>query len=155
MRDFVLTIEMLIDKLILYLPSELFVEAPFITALLDDPNGRYVLSGVVVVTGLLALWILLSISQLMFVNVLRKHKPDTLQSHSKSAGQKIELASEGFHFFKRKTTIVSMSDSDRALRLVEQEMLAIRQNFFDGHVLKDVYVTETRRLYVKANKLKA
>jgi hypothetical protein len=53
-------------------------------------------------------------------------------------------------FLKRADAEIVQSDDDQALAAIEQEMLAIKQLFADGHILKDVYVTETRRLYVKA-----
>ena len=43
----------LIDQLILQLPSAWFVEAPFLSALLSNPNGRYVLTGILMVAGLI------------------------------------------------------------------------------------------------------
>ena len=45
-------------------------------------------------------------------------------------------------------------DNDLALVAIEQEMLAIKQLFSDGHILKDVSVAETRRLYGKAKALR-
>jgi hypothetical protein len=56
-------------------------------------------------------------------------------------------------FLKRADAEIVQSDDDQALAAIEQEMLAIKQLFADGHILKDVYVTETRRLYVKAKAL--
>ena len=42
-----------------------------------------------------------------------------------------------------------------ALVSIEQEMLAVRRLYMDGHVIKDVYVSETRRLYAKAQAVKS
>ena len=61
---------------------------------------------------------------------------------------------DGFQFFKRNGGEKTQGDDDAALAAIEQEMLAIRQLFADGHILKDVYVAETRRLYGKAKTLK-
>ena len=154
MTEFILKIEILIDRLLLLLPSNLFVEAPFLTALLADPNGRYVLSGVVVVTGLISLWVLLSTSQLLFVSLYRKRKRYLLQNLSEPGGYKTGQKLDEFQFFRRKGTNGSVDNSDEALRLIEQEMQAIRQKFVGGLVLKDAYVSETQRLYIEANKLR-
>ena len=154
MAKFNITIEQLIDRFLLYLPAELFVEAPFLEALLADPNGRYVLSGVAVVTCLLFFWVLLSVFQLLFVNLFRNCESQKSKTSSVPIGQKTEWALGEFQFFRRKGTNNSSCNSNDALKLIEQEMLAIRQEFANGLVLKDIYVSETKRLYIKANKLK-
>ena len=59
MTDFCKTIEILIDQLILHLPSKWFVEAPFLAVLLSNPNGRYVLTGILMVTCLIVLWVII------------------------------------------------------------------------------------------------
>ena len=62
----------------------------------------------------------------------------------------------GFRFFKRKGKTVAASPSgeeaedDVFLLGLEQEMLATRQLYLDGLISKEVYVTETRALYDKA-----
>ena len=62
----------------------------------------------------------------------------------------------GFRFFKRKekTSAGSVSgddpEDDVFLLGLEQEMLATRQLYLDGLISKEVYVTETRALYDKA-----
>ena len=69
----------------------------------------------------------------------------------------------GFRFFKKKAkkTDTQMSngaapksaediDDDIYLLGLEQEMLATRQLYLDGVITKEVYVTETRALYDKA-----
>ena len=154
MIEFISIIEMLIDRLLLYLPSKLFVEVPFLTALLSDPNGRYVLSGVVVVMGLISLWIIFSILQLIFLSLFEERNRHKLREHIDPVEQRNESLSDGFQFFKRKELNVPVGSKVDALRLIEQEMLAIRKNFTDGIVLKDIYVFETKRLYVKAKELK-
>ena len=62
----------------------------------------------------------------------------------------------GFRFFKRKGRGVASKPSgddpedDVFLLGLEQEMLATRQLYLDGLISKEVYVTETRALYDKA-----
>jgi len=62
----------------------------------------------------------------------------------------------GFRFFKRKVRGVASKPSgddpedDVFLLGLEQEMLATRQLYLDGLISKEVYVTETRALYDKA-----
>ena len=59
-------IEILIDQLLLRVPSQIFVDFPFIGVLLANPNGRYVLSGLAVILSLIALWVLFTIVQALF-----------------------------------------------------------------------------------------
>ncbi len=74
-------------------------------------------------------------------------------------------SSSGFTFFRRKgakkTSSVIKDDDDMGssavksadedyLSAVEQEMLATRQLYLNGHISKDVYVSETRALYKRA-----
>jgi hypothetical protein len=78
-----------------------------------------------------------------------------------------EAQPTGFTFFKRKPktadcTVVSETgnaepnagdadgDDNAVLAGLEQEMLAMRQLYLDGMISKEVYVTETRALYHKA-----
>lgn len=74
------------------------------------------------------------------------------------------VAPAGFSFFRRKKSSKSNAASaDKndagempevvetpALHAVEQEMLATRQLYLNGHISKDVYVAETRALYARA-----
>ena len=71
-------------------------------------------------------------------------------------GERGEAPAGGFRFFKRKSkatdddaTLQSVED-DVFLLGLEQEMLATRQLYLDGLITKEVYVTETRALYDKA-----
>jgi hypothetical protein len=64
------------------------------------------------------------------------------------------LPKDEFQFFKRTGEEKVQCDDDLALAAIEQEMLAIKQLFSDGHILKDAYVAETRRLYGKAKALR-
>ena len=66
----------------------------------------------------------------------------------------IQLNLEGFKFFKRKSTVGLVADNEAALRKIEKEMLMVRKQYVDGHMLQDVYVAETRRLYNIAKPLK-
>ena len=62
----------------------------------------------------------------------------------------------GFRFFKRKGKAAAAApdgvdpEDDVFLLGLEQEMLATRQLYLDGLISKEVYVTETRALYDKA-----
>ena len=71
-------------------------------------------------------------------------------------GERGEAPAGGFRFFKRKSKAAgddatSQSVEDDVFLLgLEQEMLATRQLYLDGLITKEVYVTETRALYNKA-----
>ena len=71
-------------------------------------------------------------------------------------GERVEAPAGGFRFFKRKSKATgddatSQSVEDDVFLLgLEQEMLATRQLYLDGLITKEVYVTETRALYDKA-----
>jgi len=73
-----------------------------------------------------------------------------------NAGESGEAPSGGFRFFKRKAKTsadgeaATSPDDDVFLLGLEQEMLATRQLYLDGLITKEVYVTETRALYDKA-----
>ena len=73
-----------------------------------------------------------------------------------SDGERGEAPAGGFRFFKRKSKAVAEDmpaesvEDDVFLLGLEQEMLATRQLYLDGLITKDVYVTETRALYNKA-----
>ena len=148
-------IETLIDQLLLLVPSPVFVDFPLLGVLLANPNGRYVVAGLAVVTGFIGLWIVLWIFQFL------PSKQAKLGMKARDNAVKADAANspkakteDGFQFFKRNGAEKTQSDDDAALAAIEQEMLAIRQLFADGHILKDVYVAETRRLYGRAKILK-
>ena len=71
-------------------------------------------------------------------------------------GERGEAPAGGFRFFKRKSKAVAEDvpaeslEDDVFLLGLEQEMLATRQLYLDGLITKEVYVTETRALYDKA-----
>ena len=148
-------IEILIDQLLLRVPSQIFVDFPFIGVLLANPNGRYVLAGLTVILSLTALWVLLIVVQTLFSKQTKLdenfsgHSVNTGDSHLSEA-----LPKDEFQFFKRTGAEKVQSDDDLALAAIEQEMLAIKQLFSDGHILKEAYVAETRRLYGKAKALR-
>lgn len=153
-------IETLIDQLLLHVPSTVFVDFPLLATLLTNPNGRYVVAALVVVCGFIALWLVLRLLQILLGSGANQTKPAKTKdgvSPQDQAGNDNASAQgkDEFQFFKRTATGRMVSDDDAALAAIEQEMLAIRQLFTDGHILKDVYVTETRRLYSKAKTLKA
>ena len=154
MTDFLKTIEVLIDQLILHLPSKWFVEAPFLSELLSNPNGRYVLTGILVVTGLIVLWVLFLSVQVLFGGGLGKIKPTVLQNADEQSNLNASAGLDGFKFFKRNSTFGSVADNGAALREIEKEMLLVRKQYVDGHMLQDVYVAETRRLYNIAKPLR-
>ena len=154
MTDFWKTIESLIDQLILHLPSTWFVEAPFLAVLLSNPNGRYVLTGIFMVLGLIVLWIVFLSVQVTFGGSLGKSKPKVLQNADEQ--NKIATSGEpdGFKFFIRESTVDLVTDNEAVLREIEKEMLMVRKQYADGHMLRDVYVAETRRLYNAAKPFK-
>ena len=154
MTDFLKTMEMLIDRLILHLPSEWFVDAPFLAMLLSNPNGRYVLAGMLTVASLLLGWVALLFIQVLLGGLLGKHKTGVLQTSKEQSKLSTEKVPEGFKFFKRNDAGAEVIGDDVALRTIEQEMLTVRQRYVDGHILQDVYVAETRRLYISAKALK-
>ena len=154
MTDFLRTIELLIDQLISHLPSEWFVEAPFLAVLLSNPNGRYVLTGILMVMGLIVLWGLFLSAQALFGVLFGKIKPAKLQNADKQ-NKIVEYAEPaGFKFFKRNSALGLVADNEGVLRKIEKEMLMVRKQYSDGHMLQDVYVAETRRLYNIAKRLK-
>ena len=148
-------IEILIDQLLLRVPSQIFVDFSFIGVLLANPNGRYVLAGLAVILSFIALWILFSLVQTLFSKQTKLES--NLSGHSVNSGDthfSEALPKDEFQFFKRTGEEKVQCDDDLALAAIEQEMLAIKQLFSDGHILKDAYVAETRRLYGKAKALR-
>ena len=155
MIDLTQMIETLTDQLLLLLPSPVFVDFPLLGILLANPNGRYIIAGLVVVTGFIGLWIVLWIVQFLFckqAKLVMKARDNAVKADAADSPK--AKTEDGFQFFKRNGAEKTQSDDDAALAAIEQEMLAIRQLFADGHILEDVYVAETRRLYDKAKTLK-
>ena len=155
MTEFQQMIEALIDQLLLRVPSSIFVDFPLLGVLLANPNGRYVLVGLGIVIIFIGLWIFLRIVQILF-GKQTKSDADLSGYSAKSEATSFSetLSKDGLEFFKHKGAEKVQSDHDQVLAAIEQEMLAIKQLFADGHILKDVYVTETRRLYGKAKALR-
>ena len=147
-------IETLIDQLLLRVPSQVFVDFPLLGILLANPKGRYVLACLAVVVSSIGLWILLLIVLTLFSNQTKLDADLSGCSDNPSATHSSEaLSKDEFQFIKRTGEEKVQGDDDLALAAIEQEMLAIKQLFVDGHILKDVYVAETRRLYGKAKTL--
>ena len=131
MPDLMHIIETSIDRLIAQLPSTLLMDFPQLVILISNPNGRYVIAGLAVVFGLLGLWVFLRVIQIILGGGTK---------------QSSKTATDGGQAVKDRAVMKNNAD----LAAIEQEMLAVRQLYADGHILKDVYVAETRRLYGKA-----
>ena len=94
---------------------------------------------------------------------------DALAGDSASIIQDSELVSEqveDFQIFKRSRQRSNPSDQTASsldvkapisianhLRLIEQEMVRLRGLYQGGHITRDVYVDETRSLYLQAREL--
>ena len=148
-------IETLIDQLLLRIPSQIFVDFPFLSVLLANPNGRFVLAGLALVVSFICLWISLRVVQVLLDKQTKLDSNLSDDPVSLGGSYSAEaLSKDGFQFFKRTGEETLQCDDDLALSAIEQEMLAIKQLFSDGHILTDVYVAETRRLYGKAKALR-
>ena len=148
-------LETLIDNLIIYLPADM----PILTSLIERSEGRYIVFGLVVVIVLLAVWTLLAVLQMMFFGQRPQLAADKTPPIELSEPVDIDNMTaseaetdEGFSFFK-KSQDVDIGEAP-TLVAIEQEMLAIRRLYTSGHVIKDVYVSETRRLYAEAKAIK-
>ena len=82
-----------------------------------------------------------------------RNRPVALQNSQKQSTVVNNADLDGFQFFKRSVD-GRIADDEPALKSIEQEMLFVRQRYRDGHMLQDVYVAETRRLYKSAKALK-
>ena len=149
-------LEILIDKLLFYVPTDL----PFLASLMMRAEGRYIIFGFAVVVALLLVWLLLLLLQMMFASDQRKSvaekTPPVELFEAIDAPVVDEISNgQGFSFFKKELgTGSEAAGEDVALEAIEQEMLAVRQLYNNGHLIKEVYVSETRRLYEKAWTLK-
>ena len=149
-------LEILIDKLLFYVPTDL----PFLASLMMHAEGRYIIFGFAVVVALLLVWLLSLLLQVMFANGQRKNAANKIPPVELSEAIDVLAADEtdigqGFSFFKKELDTGSEAvDEDATLIAIEQEMLAVRQLYSNGHMIKEVYVSETRRLYKKAETLK-
>ena len=78
------------------------------------------------------------------------------EAKTPSDGERGEAPAGSFRFFMRKPKVAADGSSSQSveddvfLLGLEQEMLATRQLYLDGLITKEVYVTETRALYDKA-----
>ena len=151
-------LETLIDNLVIYLPADM----PILASLMARSEGRYIVFGLAVVIVLLAVWTLLAVLQMMFFgpkpqSVAHKTQPIELSEPTNSnimAETGAEIG-DGFSFFRKSQDAdVGGTGEAPALVAIEQEMLAIRRLYTGGHVIKDVYVNETRRLYAEAQAIK-
>ena len=151
-------LEILIDNLLIYLPPDI----PFLALLMQRPEGRYIVFGLAIVTALFVVWLLLAVLQMMFFGqqtqqVAAKTPPKELseQLDTDNITETETETADGFSFFKKsEDTEIGQTDEDPALVAIEQEMLAVRRLYTGGHVIKDVYVSETRRLYSEAQAVK-
>ena len=150
-------LEVLIDNLLVYLPAD----TPFLAVLIVRPEGRYILFGLAVVIALLLVWTVLALLQMIFFGQqpqpvtdktpsIEPSEPDNTANNSETE------AADGFSFFKKAQDLeTGETGEDPALFAIEQKMLAVRRLYTGGHVLKDVYVSETRRLYAEAQAVKS
>jgi len=151
-------LEILIDNLLIYLPADI----PFLASLIQRPEGRYIVFGLAVVIALLAVWMVLAVLQMMFFGqrpqpAVDKTPPIELseQVDTDNMTETEAETADGFSFFKKSQDAeTGETGEDPALVAIEQEMLAVRRLYTGGHVIKDVYVSETRRLYAKAQAVK-
>mgnify|MGYP001442497041 CR=1 FL=1 len=151
-------LETLIDNLVIFLPTDI----PILASLIERPEGRYIVFGLAVVIALMAIWTLLAGLQLMFFG--KSPQPAADKTPPIELSEPIDIdnmteteaeAEDGFSFFK-KSQDADIGETGEAPTLVaiEQEMLAIRRLYTGGHVIRDVYVSETRRLYAEAQAIK-
>ena len=149
-------LEILIDNLLYYLPADI----PFLFTLIQQPEGRYIVFGLAVVISLLLVWLLLAFLQLIFFRQHRYAKnnktlPIEFSEEIESESDPQTEETNGFSFFRKvQNTDDGDLDEDPVLVAIEQEMLAIRSLYTNGQIIKDVYVSETRRLYAKAQAVK-
>ena len=161
MTEFLIYVDRIIDFLITALPYGTLDYFPSIAMLLADSQGRSIFFGIVIVLLLLAAWVVMWLTLKLLapkrsqlnqrvpnarVNVILNQQSDSDSSPDEDSGC--------FHFF-RKPNQTLVSDDAVALVAIEPEMLAVRQLFSDGHIIQEVYVAETRRLYRKAKILQS
>lgn len=150
-------LEILIDNLLIYMPADI----PFLLNLIERPEGRYIAFGLTVVIALLVIWSLLAVLQMIFFrqqhHQVNKNKtlPIELSEEVESVSDAQTEQTDGFSFFKKVQDDAARDlDEDPVLLAIEQEMLAVRSLYTNGQIIKDVYVSETRRLYAKAQTVK-
>jgi len=153
-------LEILIDNLLIYLPADI----PFLANLIERPEGRYIVFGLAVVIALLVVWTLLAVLRMIFFGQRPQRATDKtplielsepVDTDNIAETEAETEAAEGFSFFKKaQDAETGETGEDPALVAIEQEMLAVHRLYTGGHVIKDVYVSETRRLYAKAQAVK-
>lgn len=149
-------LEILIDKLLIYLPPDI----PFLSTLIQQPEGRYIVFGLALVIVLFVVWTLLAVFQMFFFVPRRqanndRKPPIELTKNVETEGDATNEMTDGFSFFRKaRGTEVGDHDENPLLVAIEQEMLAVRSLYTNGQILKDVYISETRRLYAKAQTVK-
>ena len=151
-------LEILIDNVLIFLPAE----TPFLADLIVRQEGRYILFGLAVVIALLAVWTLLAVLQMVFFG--QRSQQETNKTLPIELSETVDTnkviddeakTEDGFSFFKKSPDAdIGESGEIPALVAIEQEMLAVRRLYTGGHVIKDVYVSETRRLYAEAQAVK-
>ena len=150
-------LEILIDNLLIYLPSDI----PFLSSLTQRPEGRYIVFGLAVVIVLLLVWSLLVVLQTIFFGQKNQQTHDNrtppieLSEHVETVSDAETETTDGFSFFRKGSDAAAGDlEEDPVLVGIEQEMLALRSLYNGGQIIKDVYVSETRRLYAKAQTFK-
>ena len=149
-------VEILIDNLLIYVPADM----PFLASLIARPDGRYVFFGLAIVIALLVVWLLLALVQMIFIGqgrqpVTNKTPSGELSAKGDTNHEAETETADGFSFFKKAQDYEGGDlDDNPALVAIEQEMLAVRSLYTGGRIIKDVYVSETRRLYAKAQEVK-
>lgn len=151
-------LEILIDNLVIYLPPDI----PLLATLMQRPEGRYIVFGLAVVIALFVVWLLLTGLKTMFVGQRTQQPADKTppielseQFDTDNIVEPETETADGFSFFKKSEDAeVGEPGEDPKLVAIEQEMLAVRRLYIGGHVIKDVYVSETRRLYSEAQAVK-
>ena len=161
MTEFLTYVDRIVDFLIAALPLGTLDYFSILAILLADSHGRFIFFGIVIFLVMLAAWVVMWLIQKLFT-------PKRLQSNQRLANSHGNVVSnqqsdsvnssdedvDRFYFF-RKPNQMPVSDDTAALVAIEQEMLAVRQLFADGHIIEEVYVSETRRLYSKAKALQS
>ncbi|MEK9709826.1 MAG: hypothetical protein VW456_06220 [Alphaproteobacteria bacterium] len=110
--------------------------------------------------ALLVIWLALALLQMIFFGQSRqpvtdKTPPVELSAQCDADHEAETERADGFSFFKKTQDAAGADlDEDQALVAIEQEMLAVRSLYTGGHIIKDVYVSETRRLYAMAQAVK-
>jgi len=166
MTELLNIIETSIDLIIVMIPSTLLLDFPQLAILMSNPNGRYVIAGLAVVVGSIGICVVFRFIQFMFVVGAKQSSNLDVKNNvanAEKANKGLEALADdvgvrrpnpdGINFIQQ-GIFEAKADDGEFLAAIEQEMLSIRQLYVDGHIKKDVYVSETRRLYGKAKALK-